>query len=317
MGIRSPRRAKRNQRMPLPAKIRKLFPVRVAVDPKLRLRKRTRIDGGARWEITYEVAEGERVHATLLIPEGTGRRPALIASHQHAGQHALGRSEPIGEAGNPEMAYGRELFLRGFVVLCPDHLGFEDRRQSKRRDQQTLQGAAFEQFVFLDALLHGSSLAAKYLFDLQQALDVLAGLDFVDPSRLGVIGHSLGGQTALWLAAADRRIRAAFVSCGFSQVRTIQEKCFLHNRALYLPGLLQVGDMDDVAAAIAPRALGMSHGTADAMFPMSGVREIHRRTRKEFPPEKLLPIVFRGPHAFPEKVRQQAYDFLQSHLSPD
>lgn len=304
--------------MSLPAKIKKLFPPRPKIDPALQILKRNRIRGGERWLIEYAVSEGERVQAYLLIPEGEPgpRRPGLIASHQHAGQHALGKSEPVGLAGDPDMAYGLELFQRGFVVLCPDHLGFEERRQKKLRGRQTLEGARYEQFLFLETILRGESLAAKYLFDLQQAVDVLAGFDFVDASRLGVIGHSLGGQTALWLAAADLRLKAAFSSCGFSQIRSIQEKGFLHNRAMYLPGFLQVGDMDDVVVSIAPRALGMSHGTGDAMFPMAGVKEIHRRAKAAFAPEQLLPIIFRGKHSFPDKLRRKAYAFLEKHLLP-
>lgn len=301
--------------MSLPAKIRSLIPPRVKVAPALRTLHRVRIEGGERWEIEYAVAEKERVRAFLLVPKGGGRRAGILASHQHAGQHALGKSETAGLLGAPEMAYGRELFQRGFVVLCPDHLGFESRQQAPRRGRQRLQGVDYEHFLFLDAVLRGGSLTAKYLFDLQQAVDVLAGLECVDASRLGGIGHSLGGQTILWLAAADPRLKAVFASCGFSLIADIQDKAFLHNRAMYLPGFLQAGDMDDVAAAIAPRALGMSHGTADAMFPLSGVRKIHRRARAEFAPEQLLSIIFRGTHSFPETLRRRAYDFLERHLS--
>ncbi|MBE2203544.1 MAG: alpha/beta fold hydrolase [Chthoniobacterales bacterium] len=302
--------------MSLPAKIKNLFPPRPKVAPALRVLRRTRIKGGERREIEYAVEKGERVRAYLLVPDGTGRRPGILASHQHAGQHHLGKSEPVGLAGDREMAYGLELFQRGFVVLCPDHLGFEDRRQRRLRGQQNLQGASYEHFLFLDALLRGRSLAAKYLFDLQQAVDVLAALDCVDASRLGGIGHSLGGQTILWLAAADPRMKAVFSSCGFSQIRSIQEKAFLHNRAMYLPGFLEVGDMDDVVAAIAPRALGMSHGTRDLMFPLSGVREIHRRAKATFAPDKLLPLIFRGGHSFSATMRRKAYGFIESHLLP-
>ncbi len=273
------------------------------------------MEGGERREIEYAVARDERVRAWLLVPEGGTRRPGVLASHQHAGQHHLGKSEPAGLAGDPAMAYGLELFRRGFVVLCPDHLGFEDRQQKKRRGQQVLRGVDYEQFLFVDAILRGGSLTAKYLFDLQQAVDVLADMEEVDASRLGGIGHSLGGQTILWLAAADPRLKAVFSSCGFSQIRDIQNEAFLHNRALYLPKFLQVGDMDAVVASIAPRAFGMSHGTQDAMFPLTGVREIHRRAKDVFAPCQLLAIIFRGRHSFPETIRKRAYAFLERHLA--
>jgi len=66
----------------------------------------------SRARLTYEVEEGERIAAWLLIPKGLvpqGGWPALLALHQHAGQFALGKSEPAGLAGDPMYAYGRDL----------------------------------------------------------------------------------------------------------------------------------------------------------------------------------------------------------------
>ncbi|HRJ71303.1 MAG TPA: prolyl oligopeptidase family serine peptidase, partial [Terrimicrobiaceae bacterium] len=235
-------------------------------------------------------------------------------SHQHNGQYHLGKSEPAGLAGDPAMAYGSDLCARGYAVFCPDHAGFEGRRQKPRRGQSVLEGKAYEQFLFGDAVLRGGSLAAVYLFDLQQALDVLQEFDFVDSERLGVIGHSLGGQTALWLAAADPRIRAGFSSCGFSTMDAVQRGNHPHNCACYLPRLLACGDLDEVASSIAPRAFGMSNGMEDVTFPFSGVRRIHRRARTAFPDGSLLAVSFRGGHLFPHPVRLRAYQFLDHHL---
>ncbi len=175
----------------------------------------------------------------------------------------------------------------------------------------------YEHFLFGDAILRGGSLAATCLFDLQQAVDVLQSFDCVDSDRIGVIGHSLGGQTALWLTAADRRIRAGFSSCGFSTMASIQSGHFPHNCAAYVPGLLTSGDIDDVAASIAPRAFGMSHGRRDLGFPMSGVRKIHRRCRGCFPEGKLLAVVFQAGHCFPGSIRSRAFRFLDAQLEHD
>lgn len=303
--------------MSLPTEIQKLFPPRPQLDPQLKIISRTPLEGGERWIIEYAVAENERVQAYLLIPaRATAEHPcaAIIASHQHAGQFDLGKSEAAGLAGNSEMAYGLELFQRGFVVLCPDHAGFEERQQKRCPHQQPLEDRDYEHFLFLNALLHGESLTAKYLFDLQQAVDVLTTFDFVNASRLGVMGHSLGGQTALWLAAGDSRVKIAFSSCGVSQLRHIQDECILHNRAMYLPGLLKVGDMADVVASIAPRAVGMSHGTNDVIFPLEGIREIHHKAESVFKPEHFWSNIFEGAHSFPREIRHQAYNFLEKHL---
>lgn len=297
-------------------KFNDLFPERPKqpVAPKI-IGKQT-FKHGERWSVEYSASRGERVCAYVLIPKKTGNPlPAILASHQHNGQYHLGKSETAGLAGNPEMAYGAELCARGYVVICPDHPGFEDRQDRPGRGRTTLSGKEYEIFMFGDAILRGSSLAAVCLFDLQQALEVLIDFDFVDSKRLGVIGHSMGGLTALWLAAADSRISVGFSSCGFSTMAAIQKMQRPHNCAIYVPNLLKSGDMDDVAASISPRAFGMSNGMLDVSFPMEGVRKIHRRVKSAIPKEKRLLIAFRNGHLFPPEIRSRAYKFMDKQLN--
>jgi len=294
-----------------------LFPSRVAVPPRPRVLERVPTDYGTREILEYAVASGECVRAFLLLPgSAKGPRPGILASHQHAGNYKVGKSEHAGLAGDKMYHYGVQLCRCGYVVLCPDHLGFEERYVAEtlaRRDTAS-EGREQEALLFADCLLRGSSLTAKYLFDMLQALDVLESDARVDPTRLGVVGHSLGGQTALWLAFYDTRVRVAFASCGFSTLATVQEHRIPHNFASYLPRLLQVGDIDDVVASVAPRAFGMSHGAGDPLFPMDGVRQIQARARAVFPDRAFLSIVFRGSHSFPEAVKRRAFAFLARHL---
>jgi dienelactone hydrolase len=304
------------RRMPTRAALLRLFPPRQAIPPKPRVLSRAKTEYGSREVIDYAVAPGERIRAFLLVPGGSARRRAgILASHQHAGEYWVGKSEPAGLAGRKMYHYGVELCRRGYLVLCPDHLGFEERYLpiSIRKDTAS-EGREQESLLFANCLLHGSSLTAKYLFDMLQAFDVLAADDRVDPDRLGVVGHSLGGQTALWHAFYDKRVRVAFASCGFSTLASVQRHRIPHNLASYLPGLLQVGDIDDAVACIAPRAFGMSHGTRDPLFPMEGVRHIQSRARRVFPEHSFLSLVFRGSHSFPSAVKRSAYAFLRRHL---
>jgi dienelactone hydrolase len=297
--------------------LRALFPPRAAVAPQVERIERVPIAGGTRELLEYAVAPGERVRAFLLLPAGRKRpRPGVLASHQHAGQYWLGKSEPAGLSANAMYHYGLDLLRQGFVVICPDHLGFEERqpREIDRREGVVPEGRDEESLLLADCLLKGSSLTARYLFDMVQALDVLAAREEVDAERLGVIGHSLGGQTALWHAFYDERVKVAFASCGFSTLAAVQQRRIPHNLASYLPGLLTVGDIDDVVAAIAPRAFGMSHGDADPIFPMEGVRQVQARARQTFPKGKFLSIVFQGSHCFPDAVKRRAYAFISRHL---
>src|SRR6185312_3647456 len=87
-------------------------------------------DGGAcrLRRIRYALTDREQGCAWLLTPRGAatgaGPRPAVLALHQTVPQ---GKDEPAGLEGDPELALGRELAARGFVVLAPDAVGFGER----------------------------------------------------------------------------------------------------------------------------------------------------------------------------------------------
>ncbi len=230
------------------------FPERVPLNPTVS----SRINDGAytRTLITYSVEAGERVSAWLLVPQGTAPPdgwPTVLAIHQHDNNYDLGKAEPAGLAGNAMYAYGQELCQRGYVVLCPDLLCFEDRRSAREVHHaiSTLDDAGYERFEFTRRLLSGSCLQAKYLHDLTCAVDLLASLPRVNRERLGVIGHSLGGLESLWLTWYDARITAAVSSCGFGLLRTLVRDGINHGFAMYVPGILEICDQDALVGALA------------------------------------------------------------------
>ncbi|HEY7021158.1 MAG TPA: dienelactone hydrolase family protein [Ktedonobacterales bacterium] len=297
------------------------FPPRVPLRPRFG----AAIDEGAyaRARVTYAVEPGERAPAWLLTPRGAappGGWPALVAVHQHANQYDLGKSEPASLAGDPMYHYGRELCQRGYVVLCPDLLCFEERRPAReaRAARKPLEGAENERFEFTKRVLSGSCLQTKYLHDLTCAVDLLASLPSVNRERLGVIGHSLGGLEALWLSWYDPRIRVAVSSCGFGLLRTLVRDAINHGFATYVPGLLNVCDLDMVAAAVAPRAFMLTAGESDLLFPIDGVRDIVATARRQYAaagaPEGFEAILFQGGHSFPDDVKAEAYAFLDRWL---
>jgi predicted acyl esterase len=52
-----------------------------------------------------------------------------------------------------------------------------------------------------------------------RAVDYLQGLEFVDPARIGMMGHSYGGHTTIFATALEPRIVAAFASGPVSDFR--------------------------------------------------------------------------------------------------
>jgi len=286
----------------------------------------SKIDEGAytRALATYAVEAGERVSAWVLLPNRTPPPdgwPAVLAIHQHDNNYDLGKAEPAGLAGNAMYSYGQELCLRGYVVLCPDLLCFEDRRPAPevQHVNWVVDAAAYERFEFTRRLLAGSCLQTKYLHDLSIAVDLLASLPDVNHERLGVIGHSLGGLEALWLMWYDPRITAAVSSCGFGLLRTLVRDGINHGFATYVPGILEICDLDALVTALAPRAFLLTAGEADPLFPIDGVRSIIEKAQVAYAqagmPERFGAIIFPAGHSYPHDVKAAAYSFLDQWLT--
>jgi dienelactone hydrolase len=248
---------------------------------------------------------GERmIPLYLLLPRADGPRPAILAHHQHNGEYHLGKSEPAGIAGNPEMHYARRLAERGYVVAAWDALGFEERHNP-------LFGRLHEQFLGTRALAEGACLQREYTLDAMYVADYLLSRPEADPERLGTIGHSLGGQNVLFNLLVDSRVRAGVSSCGIATVRCFLEESVQHNLAWYVPGILKLGDTPGLAPLLAGKALFISQGSRDPIFPLRGVEMFTAAAR----PHAAVELrVFDGGHSFPEAAQDAAYAFLDQHL---
>lgn len=286
------------------------MPARAALQP--RLLERVPLTGCTREKVSYLVEPGQRVSAYLFVPTAEGRQPAVLCIHQHNREYHLGKSEPAGLSGNPEQFYALELAKRGYVTLAPDMLCFEERQHP------SLRGMDYERFEAMRRIVAGSSLQAKMLWDLGRALDYLLTRREVDPRRIGCLGHSLGGQEALFLTAVDRRIAVGVSSCGFSSYRAVFDAAILHNLALYVPGILRYGDLDRVLGLVAPRPFLTLAGREDPLFPLEGVQATVRGARRTYGrfKDRLRLDVFPAGHGFAGPMREAAYAWCDRWLKP-
>jgi len=287
------------------------MPARSALQPKIL--ERIPLQGFTREKVSYQVEPGQRVSAFLFLPQGEGQRPAVLCIHQHNREFHLGKSEPSGLSGNPEQYYALELAKRGYVTLAPDAVCFEERQHPG------LRGADYERFEATRRVTEGSCLQAKMLWDLQRALDFLGMRREVDRRRLGCLGHSLGGQEALFLSAVDRRIAVGASSCGFSSYRAIFAGAILHNFAAYVPGLLRYGDLDRVLGLVAPRPFLVLAGAEDPLFPLEGVQATVKGARRSYGTrarDRLRLEVFPTGHGFTTSAREAAYAWFDRWLKP-
>jgi dienelactone hydrolase len=289
-----------------------------------RIEERVDLGDVVRERISYNVEPGQRVPAYLFVPADvrTGeRRAGVFAHHQHAGQFHLGKSEVAGLAGNPEQAYALELARRGYVVLAPDAICFEERSPytgSLDTPRDSAGGRDNERFEFTRRVLYGSSLQTKMVWDMQRGLDYLESRPDVDSARLGCIGHSLGGQQTLFLAALDERVRVAVSSCGFASMKAVLREGINHNFGAYVPGWLQHGDVGELLAEVAPRAFLALNGATDRIFPIDGLHDSYAVAREAYADagcaERLNLGVYPGGHGFTDEMRSRAYAWIDRWL---
>src|SRR5579885_758924 len=272
-----------------------------------------KLDGYVRQNVAYRAATGEPIPAYLLIPAGlSGRRPAVLALHQTV---RAGKREPVGLEGDPNLHYALELVRRGYVVLAPDSITAGERILPR--------DGAFVTASF-DRDYPAWSAMGKMLADHRRGIDYLETLDFVDPSRIAVIGHSLGGYNSFFLAAFDTRIGAAVVSCGLGPLAGspkpfawARRDGFVHFPRLhaYLEAGIAPFDFHEVMALVAPRTLFNFSARQDPIFSnATAIEAAGRQLEKVYrlcgAPENLRFVMQDGPHGFPAAVRQQAYQFL-------
>jgi dienelactone hydrolase len=112
-------------------------------------------------------------------------------------------------------------------------------------------------------LLQGRTLAAKVIADAQTALSALRARPEVAKDRIGVLGHSFGGNTAIFHAALDERVAFAATSGAAGTYRSKLANEVGIDRAEVIPGVLDVFDIDDLTRLICPRPLGIFAGHED------------------------------------------------------
>jgi dienelactone hydrolase len=164
------------------------------------------------------------------------------------------------------------------------------------------------------ALMLGETLIGWRAFDAFRALDYLQTRPEVDGERLGAMGISGGGLTTLFAAALDARIKAAVVSgylCTFADSILAVDHCPDN----YAPGLLNLCEMPDITALIAPRALFAESGKDDMIFPQAGVQKAFTAVQDAYAeagvPERFASDVFDGGHIF---SGEKAWPFLAAQL---
>ena len=243
---------------------------------------RVELEDHVREEFTIETEPGYRLAFYVLTPQ-TVRLPAplVITPHGH-GRYGKDTYAGIvhGEDDRRSMVEGeRDIALQavraGYIAIAPDMRGFgatmprEEREQGKSHSCRTMQ---------MRALLFGRTLLGERVWDVMRVLDFAAAHLPVDMRRTAITGNSGGGTVALYAAAVDPRIAVSIPSCSFCALETSWGE-IPHCECGYVPGIMNLGNMDDIAGLIAPRPLLIVAGEHDHLAPVESVKEAFTRTQ--------------------------------------
>ncbi len=246
--------------------------------------------GYRRDKIAYETLRGNWVTAYLLVPDGDGKRPAVICAHGHvdrAKDNVVGLTEGYGAA------YAHEFARRGLVALAPDNAGMGERDVAVAPPGQ--QGGCFLTWARLNHM--GLDLTGFRVFDLMAGVSVLSARADVDAKRIGAAGLSGGCWLSQVLTAMDRRIKAVILSGYFT---TFVQTAWLGHCICHHPfGIGKLCDMPDISALIAPRAQFVESGMSDTMYPYEPAYSMVARAYKLLGAAEQLQIHrYKGGHEF-------------------
>lgn len=261
-----------------------------------------------RKKLSFAPEKGDRVPAYLLIPiKRQDKAPAVLCLHQTNGK--LGKSEPAGLGGKPNLHYAAHLAERGYVTLALDYPNYGE-------------------YAF-DAYARGyQSASMKAVWNNMRAIDLLQALPEVDPERIGCIGHSLGGHNTMFTAAFEPRIKALVSNCGFNSfAKYLGGDLRGWSHKGYMPRIASVYgaraekmpfDFTEVVAAFAPRPFLASAPLHDDNFEVSGVKDCIAAAQPVYEllgaRDKLAANYPDCKHDFPPEVRKVAYEWLDRWL---
>jgi dienelactone hydrolase len=136
--------------------------------------------------VRLEVAPGQRVEAWLLVPDKIPPRAPAVLVPFYEPETSVGLGE------RPLRDFARQLTRAGFVTLS---IG-TPAGDARTPDRGVVTSQPLSYYAYVAA----------------NAWTALAALPYVDPLRIGVVGHSYGGKWALFAGALWDRFAAVAVS---------------------------------------------------------------------------------------------------------
>ncbi len=189
--------------------------------------------------------------------------------------------------------------------------------------------------LLYDARGHGASgddgpmTLLKFAEDLIAAVEYLKGRSDLDTTRLGVVGHSMGGSGAIGAASTEPRVRALVSSSAFADPVALTRDFM---RALHIPRwpflwlvcrfierwlgtpITDIAPQNRIGQITVPVLL--IHGDSDRFIPPSNMETLYARAHQEDVQSWLVPGRRHSDVILDPDYGSRVTAFLREHLSP-
>ncbi|MDE6342398.1 MAG: prolyl oligopeptidase family serine peptidase [Muribaculaceae bacterium] len=291
-----------------------------------------RRNGYTAYKIEFNLTRYSRVKAYLLIPDGEGPHPGVVALHDHGAHFTIGKEKmvrPFGvdqsvaddaDAWADNLYEGRYVgdFLaeNGYAVLSTDALMWGERGCAEGSDNTHLASVAG------NMLQLGRNLSSWMTYEDAYATEFFASLPEVDAERIGCTGLSMGGYRAWMLAAVSPLIKATVGVCWMTTADAMMHwKLGRHERGGYannLGGVRNLLDYPHIATLACPNAMMLINGETDKLFKPVAVKEcygiMHDVWHSQHADDKLETHLLPMGHEMPRHVQDLTLNFLRKHL---
>jgi pimeloyl-ACP methyl ester carboxylesterase len=264
-------------------------------------------------KLIFESLPGVYVTALVYVPDDKKKHPGILV--------------PCGHAANGKVHYQvlcQRLVQRGYVVICWDPVGQGERSQfwDAKAGKSRYNLICAEHAVLGNlAYLAGTNLARWEIWDGVRATDYLITRPEVDSERINITGTSGGGFQAAHLAALDKRIKVAALSCYITAL-----PMRVYNRIFADPdsdpeqdlfGMISNHvDNPGLLLLMYPRPVLVAAGVLD-FFPIEGtrktVREVTALYNRFGHGDDVSMVEGYHAHQFSDENQEAALDFLDRY----
>lgn len=254
----------------------------------------------------------------ILFPKNiSGKLPMVITPHghgknteQYAGIYPNVKEKEYAEKTDRNVAV--QSVKEGYITIAPTTRAFGETRTDY--DKQEDKSFSCRDQLMKD-LLVGRTPIGDRVWDMSKIIDWAVKNLPVDEKRIAITGNSGGGTVSLFAAACEPRIAVAvpgsYFCTFYGSIGTIA-----HCDCNYVPGILNLGEMADVAGLVSPRPFCAVNGVEDKIFPIEETRKAFAHLQKIYTaagvPSNAALYEGDGGHRY---YREGSWPFIKKHFS--